>query len=296
MFIPADIQQFAKKYALGEYFIHPKHANNAALEEWLKNIQFEQHETADARMQSHSRKRNNLYSFYLKAVDKEVVLKVSQISEHYRWYRKLNLILVSLFKNYSLNAYYGGIALENINVESLKVIAHWTCKRQTENKKSYLMYEKVNASMTVFELCNIVSENNPQANAIIDRIAKSLATTIRTLHVNYIRHGDPHSGNFLVNSPITNYGSLAPNDIDKMRFTLIDLDKTHFSHNEKLWKKKLFDIRCIRRFHVHHIDSTQSLEYYLQRKPKIYERMILRFWMRGGLNLYKWFKRSNKRI
>ena len=296
MFIPDHLLQKEKKYPFGKYVIHPAHTNNAALENWIKNIQFEQHETDQSRMQLHSRKRNNLYSFRLEAVNKEVVLKVSQISQHYRWYRKFNLMLVGLFKNYSLNAYYGGIALEKINVDSLKVIAHWTCKRQTQSEKSYLLYEKVDASMSVFDLCKNIEDQNPQGQAIITSIAKSLAKVIRTLHKNNIRHGDPHAGNFLLCSKIPDIHELTVASVEKMKFSLIDLDKTDYSDHEKPWRKKINDLRCIRRFYVHNLDSHQCLEYYLERKAKLYERLILSFWMRGGFNIYKWFKRSDKRV
>ena len=295
MYIPSHLRQTARSFALGKYVIHPKHANNAKLEEWIKNIQFEQCESNHNRMQLHSRKRNNLYSFYLDSIDKEVVLKVSQISKHYRWHRKLNLLLVSLIKNYSLNAYYGGIALEKINVDSLKVIAHWTCKRQASSEKSYLLYEKVEASMSAFDLCIKLSESNPNANEIISSIAKSLALVIRKLHDNNIRHGDPHAGNFLLSSPIDNMAQLTPASVTNMRFTLIDLDKMHYANKEKSWHKKIYDIRCIRRFFVHNIDSPKCLEYYLGRKPKIIENLILKFWLKGGFNIYKWLKRSKKR-
>lgn len=295
MFIPSHLRQSAKNYALGEYVIHPAHANNNNLEQWIKNIQFEQCETSSNRMQLHSRKRNNLYTFYLDALNKEVVLKVSQISEHYRWYRKLNLMLVGWFKNYSLNAYYGGIALEKIDIDSLKVIAHWTCKRQTENEKSYLLYEKVDATMSVYDLCERISEKNPNADSIISAIALSLGNIIRTLHKNKIRHGDPHTGNFLLCSPITDISQLTPKSVKQMKFTLIDLDKVHYADHEKAWRKKIYDIRCLRRFYVHNIDSIKCMEYYLGRKPTLAERLILKFWMQGGFNIYKWFKHSKKR-
>lgn len=295
MFIPSHLRQSAKNYTLGKYVIHPAHANNINLEQWIKNIQFEQCEIPSNRMQLHSRKRNNLYTFHLDALNKEAVLKVSQISEHYRWYRKLNLMLVGLFKNYSLNAYYGGIALEKINIDSLKVIAHWTCKRQTESGKSYLLYEKVDASMSVYDLCEKISEKNPNAHSVISAIALSLGNIIRTLHSNKIRHGDPHAGNFLLCSPVTDISQLTPESVGQMKFTLIDLDKVHYADNEKAWRKKFYDIRCIRRFYVHNIDSTKCLEYYLGRKPTLGERLILKFWMRGGFNIYKWIKHSKKR-
>lgn len=295
MYIPEDIRQTTMKYALGEYVIHPAHLNNQSLEKWIKNLQFEQYETTTHRMQLHSRKRNNLYSFHLASLDKELVLKVSQISEHYRWYRKLNLILVSLIKNYSLNAYYGGVALEKINVDSLKVIAHWTCKRQAQSEKSYLLYEKVNATMSVFDLCEDISKNNQNSEAIIARIAQSLAAVVRNLHANNIRHGDPHAGNFLLCSPIENISQLTPDAVEQMKFTLIDLDKMHFVRNEKPWRKKFLDIRCIRRFRIHNIGSIDSLKYYLDRPANIIEKCTLAFWMKGGFNIYKWIKPIKKR-
>ena len=295
MYIPDDIRQLPRKYTLGEYIIHPAHTNNHSLEQWIKELKFEQYESPTHRMQLHSRKRNNLYSFHLPCVEKEVILKVSQISEHYRWYRKLNLYLVSLIKNYSLNAYYGGIALENINVDSIKVLGHWTCKRQTQSEKSYLLYEKVNASMSVFDLCTQVSQTNDKSKAVIVAIATSLAAIIRNLHVNNIRHGDPHAGNFLLSSPVTDISQLTPDSVKQMRFTLIDLDKMHFVQNERPWKKKILDIRCIRRFRIHEIDSNESLKYYLNRPASFLEKNILKFWMKGGFNVYKWFKPGNKR-
>ncbi len=295
MFIPSHLQQSAKPYALGKYVIHPAHTNNAKLEQWINDIQFEYCETPANRMQLHSRKRNNLYSFHLDAIDKPVVLKVSQISAHYRWYRKLNLMLVGLFKNYSLNAYYGGIALEKINIDSIKVIAHWTCKHLAESEKSYLLYEKVPASMSVFDLCHELTEKNPNAKEIIRRIALSLANIIKTLHQHNIRHGDPHAGNFLLRSSVTELGQLTPEAVTDMKFTLIDLDKVHYADKEKPWRKKIYDIRCIRRFYVHDLNSQQCLHYYLGRKPKLSEKLILWFWLKGGFNIYKWLKSSKKR-
>ncbi len=295
MYIPKNIRQSSRKYALGEYIIHPAHANNQSLEQWVKEIQFEQYESTTHRMQLHSRKRNNLYSFHLPYIGKEVVLKVSQISQHYSWHRKLNLLLVSLIKNYSLNAYYGGVALEKINVDSLKVIAHWTCKRQTQSEKSYLLYEKVDSAMSVFDLCEQISQTNNNSEVIITSIAQSLAAVIRSLHDNDIRHGDPHAGNFLLCSPIDDISQLTPEDVKQMKFTLIDLDKMHFVRNEKPWRKKLLDIRCIRRFRIHDIDSVESLKFYLDRPASIIEKYTLAFWMKGGFNIYKWLKPTKKR-
>lgn len=292
MAIPDTIRQTSRPYARGRYLIHPRHTNNPALQQWIKALQFERQECAANRMQLHSRKRNCLYSFYLPAVDKEVVLKVSQISDRYRWYRRLNLLLLSLIKNYSLNAYYGAIELEKINVDSIKVIACWTCKKP--GKKSYLLYEKINATLSVFELCNQISENHPDAEKITIQIATSLAGIIRRMHKNNIRHGDPHAGNFLLCSPLDDIKRLTPASVSQMKFALIDLDKVDFVNHQFKWLKKLFDLRCIRRFRVQAIASHACLAYYLNKKPSILEKVILKFWMKGGFNLYKWLKPGNK--
>ena len=74
MYTPSDIQQIEKTYALGKYIIHPQYTNNQALENWIKDLQFEHFENPDNRMLLHSRKRNNLYSFHLPAAGKEVVV------------------------------------------------------------------------------------------------------------------------------------------------------------------------------------------------------------------------------
>ena len=149
--------------------------------------------------------------------------------------------------------------------------------------------------MSVFDLCDRVAAKNPHAQEIISAIAESLADIIRNLHQHNIRHGDPHAGNFLVRSPLPEINQLTAESVSHMIFTLIDLDKTHYSDNEKSWRKKLYDIRCIRRFYVHNIDSMKCLEYYLERKPRIVEKLILKFWLKGGFNIYKWLKVSTKR-
>lgn len=295
MYIPDNIRQTAFQYTFGKYLIHPAHTNNGALETWIKELQFEQYELPENRLQQHSRKRNNLYTFYLPAIDKEVVLKVSQISEHYRWYRKLNLLLTDLVKNYSLSAYYGSIALENIGVESIKTLAHWNSKRQGQSVKSYLLYEKIPATMSAYDLCNQLHASNPNATEIIHRIAAKLAASIRKIHANNIRHGDPHAGNFLLSSPIHSVEQLTTESVAQMSFALIDLDKIEFGNKENPWSKKIRNIRCLRRFRVHNIEGTDGLRYYLEKSPSLLDKTILKFWMMGGFNLYKWLKPSQKR-
>lgn len=295
MYIPDHLRQTAYQYALGKYLIHPAHTNNEALETWIKELQFEQYELPENRLQQHSRKRNILYTFHLPAINKDVILKVSQTSQHYRWYRKLNLLLTDLIKNYSLNAYYGSIALEKIDVESIRSLAYWTSKRQSQNTKSYLLYEKIPATMSVYDLCLQLDKKNSNGKVIIDLIAKKLAATVRKIHANNIRHGDPHDSNFLIRSPVAQTEQLTTDSVAQMSFALIDLDKIQFSDKENSWMKKIRNLRCLRRFRVHTIEGLASLDYYLDRSPRLLDKAILKFWIMGGFNIYKWLKPGKKR-
>ena len=294
MYIPIDIRQTKQSYSKGYYLIHPSHQDNSELIDWIKTSQFNTFETDQYQLKKYSRQRNQLYTFLLRSLNKEVILKVSENRKHKKWYRKLNLVLASWFKDYSLNAYYGAIGLERIGVSSLKVIAQWTCKNPST--KSYLLYEKVDASHSAYELCNKINSENPQQASLIEQIAKNLAQTVKKIHQHDMRHGDPHAGNFLVTSSIKNIEKLDVDNINQFNYVLIDLDKTVFTRNILPWLKNILDLRDLRRFRVHDIEGTECLEYYLGQPASSTQKLILKFWMKGGFNFYKWLKRRSKRI
>jgi hypothetical protein len=293
VYIPAEIQQPLKTYVAGNYVVHPDYKDNQLLRIWIQQLHFTDYEAASNQMSQHARQRNFLYHFVLDAVGKEVILKVSDHSQYQKWYRRLNQWLVSPFKNYSLSAYYGSIGLQKINIDSIKVIAYWT---QIDNsKKSYLLYEKVNASMTVADLCTKINAEHPQALSIIQAVAQRLANITRTLHAHNMRHGDPHAGNFLLTTAVPDITELTVERIAELNFTLIDLDKTCFSRQQKGTLKALADLRDLRRFRVANIEGVDCLQYYLGKTPSNMQKAALKFWMRGGFNVYKWFKKGSKR-
>lgn len=293
MYIPDAIQQPLVKYAAGEYVLHPDHKDNQLLRAWIEQSHFSEFESPAYQMSQHARQRNFLYHFALDSVDKEVILKVSDHSQYQKWYRRLNQWLVSPFKNYSLSAYYGSIGLQKINIDSIQVIGYWT--QQGDHKKSYLLYEKVKAAMTVSDLCVRVHAEHPHADQITQAIAAKLARITRNIHSNNMRHGDPHAGNFLLTTPIKNIPDLTIDSVANLNFTLIDLDKTCFARNPISIMKKFADLRDLRRFRVHDIEGIACLPYYLEHQPSALQKAVLRFWMRGGFNIYKWFKRGSKR-
>lgn len=293
MYIPAEIRQPLKTYPAGKYVLHPDYKDNQLLRIWIEQSRFTDYESALYQMSEHARQRNFLYQFQLDAVGKEVILKVSDHSQYKKWYRRLNQWLVSPFKNYSLSAYYGSIGLQKINIDSINVIAYWT--QQNNSKKSYLLYEKVNASMTAADLCTRINAEHPHAISIIQAIAERLANITRTIHAQNMRHGDPHAGNFLLTTPVLDITELTVERIAELNFILIDLDKTCFSRQKKGSLKTLADLRDLRRFRVANIEGIDCLQYYLGTPPSNMQKATLRFWMRGGFNFYKWFKKGAKR-
>ena len=127
---------------------------------------------------------------------------------------------------------------KKIGVESIKSLAYWTSKRQSQSSKSYLLYEKIPATMSAYDLCLQLDKKNPNGKVIIDLIAKKLAATVRKIHANNIRHGDPHDSNFLISSPISQTEQLTADSVTHMSFALIDLDKIQFGDKENSWLKK----------------------------------------------------------
>ena len=293
MYIPTTIKQSLIKYSAGEYVIHPDYKDNQLLRAWIEQSRFKEFEIPQYQMPQHARQRNFLYHFTLEAINKEVILKVSDYSRYQKWYRRLNQWLVSPFKDYSLNAYYGSIGLQTINIDSMHVLGYWT--QQNSSKKSYLLYEKIPATMTAAELCMKLDAEHPQADPIIQAITRKLAHITRDMHDNNMRHGDPHAGNFLLATPVERITDLTEASATNLTFTLIDLDKTCFSRCKKGLCKQLADLRDLRRFRVHTIEGIECLPYYLGHHPSNLQKVILKFWMRGGFNIYKWFKRGSKR-
>lgn len=293
MYIPAAIHQPLCTYSTGKYVLHPDYEDNQSLRSWIEQSRFSQYESEDYQMSQHARQRNLLYSFHLDTIDKEVILKVSDHSQYQKWYRRLNQWLVSPFRNYSLSAYYGSIGLQKNKIDSIRVIAYWT--HQDQGKKSYLLYEKVMASMTAADLCAKICSQHDDAKKIIDAIALKLAGITHAIHIDNMYHGDPHAGNFLLTTPVESVPGLTVESIEQLNFTLIDLDKTGFSRRHLRIFKPLADLRDLRRFRVHNIEGIECLPYYLGHPPSTMQKMILQFWMRGGFNLYKWFKCGSKR-
>ena len=275
----------------GRYALAPDVPHQNSLVKWIVSKEYLQFSTEKFRMDRHTRKRNNLYTFEHPILETEVVLKVSKIDNQYKLPRRLNLYVSTLFSDYNLRAFQGAIALKSIDIKCTTPIAYWNESCSLISNKNYYMYEKVHADDSLFSFSEkLASSGNNDLDSIYKLLAEKITKVTRTIHEHGFRQGDPHPGNFLISLPNQNIKNISTEEINKANIYIIDLDK--FCKAKPLGKtlKRFFDLRCMRRCTLGPFDQTTMLKFYLKDEfSKIWER-VLYFWIKGGFNIFKWFK------
>lgn len=281
----------------GVYALSPDITHTNELVNWITHKDFNIYENQGYRLECHTRKRNKLYSFQHPLLNTEVILKVSRISDQHKLLRKLNLHLSTFFSDYNYRAFLGAFLLKTNGISCAIPIAYWT---ETDNfliKKSYYLYEKIHAEYSIHSLSQqLFTLNQASQSRMLSQLAEKITTIIRNIHDAGFRQGDPHPGNFLISIPNQDFKSITSEDIDQAKIFIIDLDK--FSIAIPLGKilKRFFDIRCFRRCTLGNYDQHAMLKFYLQNKYSKTWGLVLRFWMRGGFNISKWFKPLKRRL
>ena len=257
-------------------------------EEWIREKQFLKYEIAQFQLDTKSRKRNRLYSFDYEPADCRVIMKVSQISRHYKLARRVNLYFTSLFKDYNYRSYLGSLRLQQAGVDTIKPIAYWTFRSSWLHRRSYLLYQKVESELTVSELCrHILRSGRGDRDVLIEAIANRCVGIVRKIHAGNIRHDDPHDRNILTDLTHQDIAELSVEDIMKAKFTLIDNDRCTFSRTVSPLLKRFFDIKCLARFSICEIPKQELLRRYLKEDYRTYWRHVLNFWNSGGFNFHK---------
>jgi len=242
-------------------------------------------------MDRHTRKRNNLYSFKHPITNTEVILKVSKIDKQYKFLRRINLRISTLFNDYNFRAYKGGLLLKNIEVSCAKPLAYWTESGFIYRKKSYYMYEKVNSNDLLYSFSQkLLLESDKNTEALFSQLAKKTVHIVKKIHDAGFRQGDPHPGNFLISPPNKNINQLNVEDIDQTEMFIIDLDKFSVAKPLGNTLKTFFDLRCMRRCTLGPYKQHDMLKFYLQEDYSKTWSAVLSFWIRGGFNPAKWFK------
>ena len=273
----------------GVFSLPPKIENKEELKNWVVEKKFNNYIDQKHRMQRHTRKRNKLYSFHHPIQNKEVILKVSTIDKQYPLLRRINLLLSTLFSDYNFRAFKGSIELRNIDISCAKPIAYWTESNLIFRKKSYYLYEKIQADHSLFSFSQILLENKNNEE-VFNKLAIKTTDIIRCIHEAGFRQGDPHPGNFLVATPTSESSHYSIDEVSNMNMYIIDLDKFCIAKSFGHTIKRFFDLRCMRRCTLGPYNQHEMLKLYLQNEHSKVWDYVLSFWIRGGFNPYKWFK------
>ena len=286
-----------KTYPHGKFLINEASPSYKQTEKWIREKQFLKYEKTQLRLGKKSRKRNQLYCFDYEPDYCSVVLKVSQISQHYKLGRKINLFFTNLFKDYNHRSYVASIRLQQAGIDTIRPIAYWTFKTSWLNCKSYLLYRKVESDLTVSELCKKISQSEAtNKDFLIETIANRCVGIVKKMHAANIRHDDPHGGNILTDLNYQDITKLGVEDIMNSRFTLIDNDRCTFACAVIPALKQFFDLKCLVRFRICDLPQQELLRLYLGGKYRMYWWHILSFWDSGGFSIRKRISLLLKRV
>lgn len=276
----------------GVFSLPPDITHEENLKTWIIERKFDSYVDEKYRMNRHTRKRNRLYSFTHPASNQEVVLKVSNIDKQYNFLRRINLLISTFFSDYNFRAFNGSIQLRNIGINCANPVAYWTeSSNSIFRKKSYYMYEKINASHSLHSFSQeLLHEKSNSKDELFTQLANKTVDIVRQIHHAGFRQGDPHPGNFLVSPPTLDFSKLTLDELNNMRMFMIDLDKFCIAMPLGKTIKKFFDLRCMRRCTLGPYDQYDMLKFYLRDEYSTAWKNVLSFWIRGGFNLFKWFR------
>lgn len=275
-------------YSHGKLLINNTFSSDESTEKWIREKQFLKYEKTEFQLDKKSRKRNKLYCFDYEPENCSVIMKVSQISSHYKLGRKINLFLTSLFKDYNYRSYISSIRLQQAGVDTIMPVAYWTFRSSLLNRKSYLLYRKVESELTVFELCkHILKSEVTNRDVLIETIANRCVGIVKKIHAANIRHDDPHGNNILTDISRKNLAQLSVEDIVNSRFTLIDNDRCTLANPATPAVKRFFDLKCLVRFRICELPQKELLRLYLGEEYRACWWRVFGFWNSGGFSFRK---------
>ncbi len=173
-----------------------------ALDQWLNNREFEQHETDEHLVETAVSRGRFVYMFRLACINRDVVMKVSTINPTHPWNRKLELFLKHwIGRDHNKKAFVACCALRKLGIAAPTPIAFWRTGKGMRTK-TYFMYEKINKSTNGEKLLRALkASENPHLRECADALLSNMCATIRRIHDLGWRHGDSEAKNFLLDAP-----------------------------------------------------------------------------------------------
>ena len=275
-------------YKYGQYTAYQGNAYHGSINKWIEENKFLDFELNSLIIQKKSRKRNKLYCFWLDAISRDVTMKVSETSKDYKFWRRVNVFITSIFKDYNRNSYKNSISLHEAGVDTITPVAYWIYKRSIFKYKSYFLYENIDSELTVTELCNHIKLSNPpNKDDLIDIISNKHIEIIKSIHSANIRHDDPHGGNILTNIKKNKIENISVQDIHNAKFTLIDNDRCTKTRLKLKTLKLFFDIKCLTKFNLTDTPKNILLKKYLGENYNSVWLKVFMFWKSGGFSIKK---------
>ncbi|MCG8434229.1 MAG: lipopolysaccharide kinase InaA family protein [Gammaproteobacteria bacterium] len=265
------------RYRWGKLLINADLAYHDAVLQFIRECRFEQVENPGNLMPGAGPRRNALYEFEFPAAGKTLILKITQIHPGYKFLRRLEMFLFGMLRDYNRDAFFGALAIEGAGVKTSRAVAHWNAHRFSFRRKSYFLYEKVEADTDLSEYKNsVLTGSDTQSHLILESLIGKVAEIARTLHAQAIRHGDLIGRNVLLNF------ANAETDI-----ALIDTDGYSRAYVRIPFIKRFFDLRDIADTDIDPTGRRHFLQLYLGEDYREIWWKVLKFWFYGGFNFSK---------
>ena len=243
-----------------------------ALSDWIVKQEFSAYEVHQFKVERTVSKRVSVYIFFMDAVHKDVVMKVSAINPNHRALRKLEIVMSRWFKGeHNANAFELCVALQGQDISLATPIAYWTCGTGYA-RKTYFMYEKIANNSNAEQLLDELGKSDKKnAHQCADKLWIRIFSIIERLHTLGWRHGDVVPKNFLLKLPIS-IENLTPSDIDQLDISVIDYDKASRITNVPQWMRKIILLKDIFSFRYFGSREEKLMMDYL----KIYRSLTLK--------------------
>ncbi len=269
------------RYRHGKYIVNPTSESADSLIRWIITGGFTAYEKKQFHLsQAKGRLRNSLYSFYLPEMQQEVVMKVSHIHPRYRFSRKIDLFLTSLYKDYCKISFYGTVTLHGHSLPVARPLAFWTVRQSFFKKKSYFLCDKLPGEQSVSQLLQSPTTCDYRS------LAEKLVAIIRNIHAAELRHGDLHTGNIYAHFPRFTPAKQT-REMSEVDFYLLDYDNCSKTRIKTLWIKKIYDLKDLSLLTIPTVSDEELLQMYFGKPPSSQALRIFRFWKNGGINLRK---------
>ena len=293
---PKQIAYKPKKYSFGKYVVRSDIPGKKQINAFIAECDFLN--ISELHRISTRNRQHRLYSFYLPAIGRDVVMKIHWIDPTYPLIRRIEICISRLFKNRCELSFYGALALQQAGIHTLNPLAYWSYGTSRLFSEHYFLYEKVHANFSVLEYRNHVKKKlTPTHRQTLDCIIEGMADLAAGIHQNNLRHGDLAFGNILVdlNDGTCDVSESRPSGFPSLY--IIDTDQVQNSRAWSTFLKRILDLRSLKPIHLDSREQKIFFKKYFGKNNVDFWIKVFCFWQRGKHRLlrrirYSWFRRE----